>query len=231
MKCATCATDIPEDSLFCPACGARVSAEVGVVPPRLGRAPAAASVGEAPAAVATAPSASRGALCAVHPDQPAMMTCSRCGSFACRDCMGPLQGTAALCVRCAALTGTPWAQIVRVAKAQRLVIGLFAVSLLGLPMSFIAGATVGLGGSINFIWIPVALGLRVATAVAVYRLAAALGSKLAVLWAIGSIVPNCIGFVVLLVISNNASEFLKKNGISVGFLGTTVPETPPPGRA
>ena len=66
-------------------------------------------------------------------------------------------------------------------------------------------------------------------AVAVYRVAKAMVSKLGVLLAIGAFLPNLIGLLVLAAVSARATKHLKNAGLRVGFLGAKLPEQPPPG--
>ncbi len=51
------------------------------------------------------------ATCAVHPERVALQTCSRCGSFACEQCLGDSPPGETLCAACVAREGThplPW---------------------------------------------------------------------------------------------------------------------------
>lgn len=59
-------------------------------------------------------------------------------------------------------------------------------------------------------------------AVAVYRLAALFrGKVVAVLYVVGMLVP-CLGLLLLLSISQQATTLLQKNGVKVGLLGADV---------
>jgi hypothetical protein len=49
--------------------------------------------------------AAEGQSCARHPGAAAVVTCKRCGDYACVECVGP--GESALCVPCAELVGGP----------------------------------------------------------------------------------------------------------------------------
>jgi hypothetical protein len=114
----------------------------------------------------------------------------------------------------------PWEQVVRVAAAQRLLIWIFFAGLLAFPLSL----QVGLGEKITkLLLVAIVLIVRVAMAAAVYRVAAALGSKVAVVWAIGGFLPSIIGLIV------KATRFLRTAGLKPGFMGTRVPSDPPPG--
>ena len=129
-----------------------------------------------------------------------------------------------------------WADLKRVADAQRLVLFTFLAALLAIPGLAAIGATLGASGdSLHGAEILVigvtalVVILRVWMAVAVYRLAKAMGSRIGVLWAIGAFLPNLIGLLVLAAISARATSHLKKAGLKVGFLGAKLPEKPPPG--
>ncbi len=129
-----------------------------------------------------------------------------------------------------------WADLKRVADAQRLVLFTFLAALLAIPgLAAIAGALgasgAGPSGAEVAIIAVTALVviLRVWMAIAVYRVAKAMGSKVGALWAIGAFLPNLIGLLVLAAISARATSHLKKAGLKVGFLGAKLPEKPPPG--
>lgn len=122
----------------------------------------------------------------------------------------------------------PWAQVVRVAAAQRLMIWIFLAGLLSLPLSFLGTATTGVDAA-AILFLALVLAVRLAMAVAMYRTAAALGSRRAVLWAIGGFLPSVIGPIVLLVLNGKATRFLKDAGQKPGFMGAKVPSQPPPG--
>jgi hypothetical protein len=166
-------------------------------------------------AVAARPS---GAQCAVHPDQPAVMTCVRCGSFACASC----QGNQGHCRKCAS-GGLEMDKVRRVARAQRRVITTFGLSILVLPLAFFTPAlnSVGAkGGAIfSLIILFATLAVRVVMLVAIYQLASALGKGIPVLWSVGALLPGLIGIIVLLVLSSHATTFLRAHGVEVGFLG------------
>ncbi len=65
-----------------------------------------------------------------------------------------------------------------------------------------------------------------ALAVYSYRTAAALGSSVALLWAIAMFVP-CANVITLLALSAKATSTCRANGIPVGFLGPKVPSAQP----
>jgi hypothetical protein len=51
------------------------------------------------------------AVCAIHPDRQAETTCSRCGTFACQECLSPSPAGKLLCAACMARESTsqlPW---------------------------------------------------------------------------------------------------------------------------
>ncbi len=129
----------------------------------------------------------------------------------------------------------PWEQVVRVGRAQRALIWVFFAGLLVLLLPIGAGALAGAGatdglgeaGALSFV--ALAVGLRIAMAICVYRVAAALGSKVAILWALGGFLPNLIGLLVLLVVNRRATRFLRGAGLKPGFMGVKVPPEPPPG--
>jgi hypothetical protein len=70
-----------------------------------------------------------------------------------------------------------------------------------------------------------ALVLFVFWCVKVYKLADALQAGPAFLWVIGMLVP-CFSYVIVLVLSQKAGNFLKANGVKVGFLGADTSTLP-----
>lgn len=125
-----------------------------------------------------------------------------------------------------------WTTLREIAAQQRFVLWAFLAGLLAVPVG------VGLGSALADLAVPalvVSGGLvvvsRVVMAVGVYRLERAMGSRVAVLWAIGAFVPNFIGLIVLIVVSLAATRRLKQAGVKVGLMGATLPEQPPPGYA
>lgn len=123
----------------------------------------------------------------------------------------------------------PWAQVVRVAAAQRFLIWLFLAGILALPLSLLASDVTWGDFTVAFVFLAAVVAVRLVMAVAVYRVAAALGSNVPVLWAIGGFLPNFIGLVVLLVLNSKATTFLKRAGQKPGFMGVKLPPEPPPG--
>lgn len=69
------------------------------------------------------------------------------------------------------------------------------------------------------------IGLFVFWCVKVYKLAYALQAGPAFLWVLGMFVP-CISYVIVLVLSQKAGNFLKANGVKVGFLGADTSTLP-----
>ncbi len=126
-----------------------------------------------------------------------------------------------------------WAALKAIADAQRQIMlavlaGILAVLFTQLP-SPLSGEAQGFREVAAIVIVAVVVGVRLWMAVATYRLAGALGSKVAVLWAIGGFLPNLIGLIVLVVLSSRASSRLKKAGIKVGLLGAKLGDSPPPG--
>ena len=197
--CSSCGVTNSDGAQFCAACGRKL--------------------GEA------APVSSLVAKCALHPDRNSRLTCSRCGSFACAECVS---ATPELCKRCETTAGIPWSRLRAVAQAQRFVIQMFALGLLSLPAAGVITALVGTGELANFAFVAVFLLVRGTMAFAVYKLASELNSGLPALWAVGAFIPNIVGMIVLLIISSRASTFLQKAGIKVGLMGASLAETPPP---
>lgn len=159
-----------------------------------------------------------GAQCALHPQNPAVMTCERCGTFGCALCRSNVPG---LCEKCAS-TG-PRDKIRRVAAAQRTLIKAFGVGLLLIPIVLVPTTLLGTEPNLVTIFsliITVAsLGVRIVMLIATYRLAAALDKGIPVLWSLGTFLPGCFGIIVLLVLSSHATTYLRANGVQVGFFG------------
>src|SRR5512133_2888551 len=96
-----------------------------------------------------------------------------------------------------------WADLKRIGDAQRLVLLTFLVGLLAMPASAAIGAGFGafrpdhgdIGVGVIAVLVLV-VAVRAWMAVAVYRLARALGSRVGVLWALGAFIPNVLGLVV-----------------------------------
>ncbi len=144
----------------------------------------------------------------------------------------PSRQTAAPAQPAAASPLPSWAGLKAIADGQRAALIALGAGFLVIPLSVLfasglgeeSGGVAGAVVLVAFVW-----AVRIWMAVAVYRLARALGSRLAVLWAIGAFLPNIIGLVVLAVISSRATGRLRKAGLKVGLLGAKLPDQPPPG--
>ncbi len=73
----------------------------------------------------------------------------------------------------------------------------------------------------------VLFGLKIYTAVLTYRAGKAIGSRFAILWGLGAMLPQIIGLLFWLNAIARATKELKQAGIKVGLLGATVAENPP----
>jgi len=87
----------------------------------------------------------------------------------------------------------------------------------------VAGTDKGAGraiGGLLLIWAFYAslIGLFVFWCVKVYKLASALQAGPAFLWVVGMLIP-CFNYVIVLILSQKAGNFLKASGVKVGFLG------------
>jgi hypothetical protein len=80
-----------------------------------------------------------------------------------------------------------------------------------------AGKALGMA-LILFGFYAVLFGLFVFWCVKVYKLADALRAGPAFLWVVGMLVP-CCNYVIVLILSQKAGNFLKSSGVKVGFLG------------
>jgi len=130
--------------------------------------------------------------------------------------------------------GTPvlpsWSQLKDVAAGQRMVIWALLGGLLALGLTAWLGGALGAGGAtLAYAFTVLSIGVRIWMAFAVFQLARALGSRLALLWAVGAFLPGLIGLLVLLVLSARGTSRLKLAGLKVGLLGARLPEAPPPG--
>lgn len=168
-------------------------------------------------AFATPPAGSR---CATHPDAAATHVCARCGGFLCAGCAGRVvDGRCQACVQ--RTQGAGGAEgVAQVAAAQRWLIWALVASVASLPLgAFMAVAFPTLPGEVLMI---VVFGVYAARAVATFRLASAL-SMAPLLWAIGALLPNLIGIIVLLVVNHRATTRLRDAGWTVGLLGGRPP--------
>jgi hypothetical protein len=124
-----------------------------------------------------------------------------------------------------------WSQLKAIADGQRMVLWALLIGTLAALATVGAGAAGGAPDLVGYLFLAVVIGVRGWMALSVYRLSKALGSKVAILWAIGGFLPNLIGLVVLAVLSGRATGRLKKAGLRVGLLGARLPSEPPPGFA
>jgi hypothetical protein len=122
-----------------------------------------------------------------------------------------------------------WATLKRIADGQRQAMLALLAGMLVLPASFLLVGADAPSEHVGWVAVAVTLGLRAWMGVAVYRLTAAMGSRVALLWAIGAFLPNVIGLVVLAVASARATKRLRAAGLKVGLLGAKLGPTPPPG--
>ncbi len=129
-----------------------------------------------------------------------------------------------------------WSNLKAIADAQRLAIFALLAGIVAIPAAAALAIpfTADRGGAemiLPFLVLVIVLGVRAWMAVAVFRLARALGSGIGggILWAIGTFMPNLIGVIVLVAVSWRATSRLKKAGLKVGLLGAKLAEQPPPG--
>jgi hypothetical protein len=134
-----------------------------------------------------------------------------------------------------------WADLKRIADAQRQVLVAFLVGLLVIPLSIplsaaLGGGWTGAGGHLSgvelgtLVLAALVLAVRVWMAVGTYRLASAMGPRaVAIVWTLGTFLPSVLGLVVLVLLISRATKRLKKFGLRVGLLGAKLPEQPPPG--
>ncbi len=112
-----------------------------------------------------------------------------------------------------------------------LLFSILAVILLGaMGGALAAGTDEGAGRAIGAlllvaVFYALLIGLFVFWCVKVYKLASALQAGPAFLWVIGMLVP-CFSYVIVLVLSQKAGNFLKANGVKVGFLGADTSTLP-----
>ncbi len=128
-----------------------------------------------------------------------------------------------------------WADLKKIADAQRQVLVAFCAGLLAIPLFAAFGGgwspPVGeTGVAIGaLVLAALVLGVRVWMAIGTYRLARAIGSRLAILWTLGTFLPSILGLIVLIVLMSRATKRLKSVGLKVGLLGAKLPDQPPPG--
>jgi hypothetical protein len=129
-----------------------------------------------------------------------------------------------------------WANLKAIADAQRLAIFALLGGIVAIPGAAALAIPYTLENSgaaelLPFLVLAIVIGVRAWMAVAVFRLARALGSGIAggILWAIGTFMPNLIGVFVLVVASARATNRLKRAGLKVGLLGAKLAANPPPG--
>jgi len=91
---------------------------------------------------------------------------------------------------------------------------------IGAVMSSIGdyAATAIVGTLFIFLFYALLFGLFVFWCIKVYKLADALQAGPAFLWLLGMFVP-CFNYVIVLILSQKAGNFLKASGVKVGFLG------------
>lgn len=75
--------------------------------------------------------------------------------------------------------------------------------------------------SLALIFVPALIVTIIALAFYAFRMAEALGSSSALLWAVAMLIP-CVNIITLLVLSSKAAEVCRANGVSVGFLGPRI---------
>ncbi len=129
-----------------------------------------------------------------------------------------------------------WTDLKAIADAQRLAIFALLAGILVIPLAAAVAIPQTVESRAATLLFTVALvvlvlGVRIWMAIAVFRLARALGSGIAgaILWTVGTFLPSLIGVIVLVIVSVRATTRLKKAGLKVGLLGAKLAETPPPG--
>jgi hypothetical protein len=129
-----------------------------------------------------------------------------------------------------------WANLKAIADAQRLAIFALLAGILAIPAAAAVAIPYGVTSPgftelLPFLVLVVVVGVRLWMAIAVFRLARALGSGIGggLLWAVGTFIPNIIGVIVLVVVSARATSRLKRAGLKVGLLGAKLAANPPPG--
>ena len=123
-------------------------------------------------------------------------------------------------------------EVLRVAKAHRAalwcMLGIILLSVFNGAFSSLAPRDMSQGGALVAMVVHsgvffCSLGLLVAMCIFVYRLAGGLGSKVAVLWSIGMIMP-CLNLLFLLGLSVRATRVLRAHGARVGLMGADIVE-------
>ena len=119
----------------------------------------------------------------------------------------------------------------KVGLAQRRIMWVILAAI-ALTVSFAVGAAITpQSGPAMFVVIGVLalcrLAIFVLMVIGVYQLASALeaGTVACVLYCIGMIIP-CINLIILLVVNQQATNLLKRNGIKVGLMGASVADLP-----
>ena len=112
-------------------------------------------------------------------------------------------------------TGSNREHLIKVARAQRHVLFVVLAYLCLIPVNVVAGQFEPL----QIVGPIFGLGVMLAGAVTVFHLVSLFRGKVAaVFYVIGLLIP-CLGLILLLVISSEATNILKANGIKVGLLG------------
>jgi hypothetical protein len=114
--------------------------------------------------------------------------------------------------------------LLNVAKAQKGIIWCILIGLLIWPIIYIIGANVNNEEDLAFpagiLWFSLIV-LLCFQIVYVYRLATALKKSIPVLWTIGSLF-SCIGIIILLVLSGQATKIIREAGFKVGLMGANI---------
>lgn len=157
------------------------------------------------------------AKCGHHPDVSAVATCSRCGLWVCGPCTRRYGGETPFCEACFALRSPKRGGAAEeVARAQRGLMLSLVLSLAALPAGLVASVWFpALPREVLLVALPL---IYVSRAIATFMLASAL-QRSPLLWALGSLVPNIVGIIVLLVINHLATTRLRELGWTVGLFG------------
>ena len=97
------------------------------------------------------------------------------------------------------------------------------LDLIAMPLNALPTPTAGVA-ALSVVVLLGLLALLAALAVYSYRTATALGSSVAVLWAIAMFIP-CANVITLLALSASATRACRANGIPVGFFGPKEPSS------